>query len=155
MEKKEFSKFFIASLKRTAQNVGPLTRRKEKVMAEIANLNTELQSLNAQIDAYQGPIKEATGGYTTEDLVERVVELTGKLDKDGKPIKMTKWVLKYPDSVVPPTEVPTTSEVAGSDFDIDSNASTSAVEEDDLPFSNDNDEELRNTSTIAENNISL
>ena len=36
MAKKEFSKFFIASLKRTAQNVSPLVRRKQKLQAEIA-----------------------------------------------------------------------------------------------------------------------
>ena len=42
-----------------------------------------------------------TGGYTTEDLVEKVVETTNSVDKDGNPVKVTKYVLKYPDTVVP------------------------------------------------------
>lgn len=104
-KKKEFSKFFIASLKRTAQNVNPLVRRKNKLLAQIGEMREELASIQAQIDGYQIPIKEATGGWTTEDLVERVVTETTKLDKDGKPIKMTQYVLKYPESIVPPTEI--------------------------------------------------
>lgn len=104
-KKKEFSKFFVASLKRTAQNVNPLVRRKNKLLAQIGEMREELTSIQAQIEGYQIPIKEATGGYTTEDLVERVVTETAKLDKDGKPIKMTQYVLKYPETIVPPVEI--------------------------------------------------
>ena len=102
--KKEFSKFFIASLKRTAQNVSPLVRRKQKLQAEIAEREEELESIQKQLDTYEAPIKEATGGYGTEDLVVRTVEVTDKLDKDGKPIKQTKWNLKYPETIVPVEE---------------------------------------------------
>lgn len=126
--KKEFSKFFIASLKRTAQNVSPLVRRKQKLQAEIADREEELESIQKQLDTYEAPIKEATGGYGTEDLVVRTVEVTDKLDKDGKPIKQTKWNLKYPETIVPveeasevsaeaPTEV---AEAADNDAPVDS-----------------------------------
>jgi ribosomal protein L9 len=104
MAKKEFSKFFIASLKRTAQNVSPLVRRKQKLQAEIAEREEELKSIQIQIDAHEAPIKEATDGYGTEDLVIRTVEVTDKLDKDGKPVKVTKWNLKYPETIVPVEE---------------------------------------------------
>ena len=102
--KKEFSKFFVASLKRTAQNVSPLVRRKQKLQAEIADREEELKSIQVQLDTYEAPIKEATGGYGTEDLVVRTVEVTDKVDKDGKPIKVTKWNLKYPETIVPVEE---------------------------------------------------
>ena len=102
--KKEFSKFFIASLKRTAQNVSPLVRRKQKLQAEIVDREKELESIQKQLETYEAPIKEATGGYSTEDLIVRTVEVTDKTDKDGKPIKSTKWNLKYPDTIVPPVE---------------------------------------------------
>lgn len=112
--KKEFSKFFIACLKRTAQNVSPLVRRKQKLQAEIAEREEELESIQRELDTYEAPIKEATGGYGIEDLVVRTVEVTDKLDKDGKPIKQTKWNLKYPETMVPveeasevPAEAPT------------------------------------------------
>lgn len=102
--KKEFSKFFVASLKRTAQNVSPLVRRKQKLQAEIAEREEELKSIQVQLDTYEAPIKEATGGYGTEDLVVRTVEVTDKVDKDGKPIKVTKWNLRYPETIVPVEE---------------------------------------------------
>ena len=79
--KKEFSKFFVASLKRTAQNVSPLVKRKQKLKAEIADREEELKSIQVQLDAYEAPIKEATGGYGIEDLVVRTVEVTGRLTR--------------------------------------------------------------------------
>ena len=101
MAKKEFSKFFIASMKRTAQNVYPLVRRKTKLLEEMADMNAELQSIEAQIAGYQIPIKEATGGYTTEDLITRKVTDTGKTDKEGRSIKQTTYELKYPETIIP------------------------------------------------------
>lgn len=107
MAKKEFSKFFTASLKRTAQNVYPLVRRKHKLLDEIADRQAELESIEQQIAGYQIPIKEATGGFTTEDLVKREVIDTGKVDKDGRPIKQTVYSLMYPETIVPEiTDVP-------------------------------------------------
>ena len=100
--KKEFSKFFVASLKRTAQNVYPLVRRKNKLIEGIESMQEELEELQAELDGYQAPIAQATGGYTTEDLVTRTVVDTGKKDKDGKPIKVTQYSLTYPDTIVPP-----------------------------------------------------
>ncbi len=102
--KKEFSKFFVASLKRTAQNVSPLVRRKQKLKAEIADREEELKSIQVLLDTYEAPIKEATGGYGTEDLIVRTVEVTGKVNKNGKPVKVTKWNLKYPETIVPVEE---------------------------------------------------
>lgn len=100
---KEFSKFFTASLKRTAQNVYPLVRKKEKCLEIIKQAQEELNSLQTQINGYQGPIIEQTGGYTTEDLVTREVIDTGKIDpKTGKTIKSTVYRLTYPDTIVPP-----------------------------------------------------
>lgn len=119
--KKEFSKFFVASLKRTAMNVSPLVRRKQKLQSEIVEKEEELKAIQVQLDSYEAPIKEVTGGYGIEDLVVRTVEITDKLDKDGKPVKQTKWNLKYPETIVPPVEESTEEvvEETGSDNDID------------------------------------
>lgn len=91
------------------------------MLAEIADRQAELESIQAQIEGYQVPIKEATGGYTTEDLITRVVLTTDKVDKDGKPIKVTQYNLTYPDTIVPeePEDVdtPETVEAANIDFD--------------------------------------
>lgn len=101
---KEFSKFEIATIKRTAQNVAPLVRRKNKIKEKMDELYAELQQLETQQTQWEQAIVTMTGGYTTEDLVEKVVETTSSVDKDGNPVKVTKYVLKYPDTVVPVQE---------------------------------------------------
>ena len=125
MEKK-FNKIQIAAIKRTAQNVAQFTTKKEKLDAKIAELEAEKTALQPMIDAFQGPIKEMTGGYTTEDLVKREVIHTGKLDqKTGKEILQTRYSLKYPETVIPVADVPTEAPVEvvmpeyGNDFDAD------------------------------------
>lgn len=104
MEKKEFSKFFVGTLKRTAQNVSPLVIKKQKLLAKKNEIDTELEFIQEQIEQYEAPIKKVTGGYGTEDLIERVVEATDKTDKNGNVVKVTKWNLRYPETIVPPTE---------------------------------------------------
>lgn len=101
---KEFSKFEIATIKRTAQNVAPLVRRKNKIKEKMDELYAELQQLETQQTQWEQAIVTMTGGYTTEDLVDKVVETTNSVDKEGNPVKVTKYVLKYPDTVVPVRE---------------------------------------------------
>ena len=73
MEQKEFSRTFIASMKRVARNVAPLVREKTKLNKEIAERQARLSDVEEEIAGYEVPIKKVTGGYTTEDLIERVV----------------------------------------------------------------------------------
>lgn len=101
MAKKVFDKFFVANLKRTAQMVSPMVRRKQKLIEEMSKIQSEIETLDTQIKGMDGHFREITGGYGVEDLIERVVEDTGKKDKDGNPVKYTKWVLKYPETIVP------------------------------------------------------
>lgn len=101
---KKFSKFEIATIKRTAQNVNPMVTKKEKLKEQIDTLQEEYEKLTAMQDQYEASIRTMTGGYGTEDLVTKVIETTGALDKNGKPVKITKYVLKYPDTVIPPVE---------------------------------------------------
>lgn len=102
---KKFSKFQIASFKRTAQNVYPLVRQREKLVKTLRETAEELESIKLQIEAYQMPVKEATGGYTTDDLIVREVVDTGKLDKNGNPIKQTTFKLKYPETIIPVADI--------------------------------------------------
>lgn len=90
MEEKKFSKTFIATLKRTAQNVSPITKRIEKIQQQQASLNEELNLLQKQYDAFQEPIKQITGGYTTDDLIIR-----------EKQNNIVSYKLKYPESIIP------------------------------------------------------
>lgn len=98
---KKFSKFEIATIKRTAQNVNPMVTKKAKLLEQIDALQDEYNKLDAMQEQYEASIRIMTGGYSTEDLVEKVIEVTGTVDKSGKPVKITKYVLKYPETVIP------------------------------------------------------
>ena len=98
---KKFNRFEITTIKRTAQNVNPYVVKKAKILAKMQKLDEELKSLNDIVEQYEAPIRTMTGGFTTEDLVEKVIETTNAVDKNGRPIKITKYVFKYPDTIVP------------------------------------------------------
>jgi len=104
MSEKKFNKMAVSQIKNTAKSCYFLSKEKEKLEKEIAEKQARLEEVNAQYDEYQAPIKRMTGGYTTNELLDRQVVDTGKVDKDGRPIKVTNYVLKYPDTIVPPTE---------------------------------------------------
>ena len=99
---KELSKFEIAAIRRTAQNVNAMVTKKTKLKEKIDALQAEYDKIEGAQEQFEVPIRKMTGGYGTEDLVEKVIEDTGKLDKDGKPVKLAKYVLKYPDTILPP-----------------------------------------------------
>ena len=81
----------LAGVKRIAQNVNPLVVKKNKVAAKISELNAEYNALAEEIEGHEMGVKALTGGLTSEDLVVKKVEDTGKVDKEGKPIKVTKY----------------------------------------------------------------
>ena len=81
----------FATVKRVAQNVNPLVVKKNKIAAKIDELNAEYNALTQEIEGHEMGIKAVTGGLVSEDLVVKKVEDTGKTDKDGKPIKVTKY----------------------------------------------------------------
>jgi metal-dependent amidase/aminoacylase/carboxypeptidase family protein len=135
MEEKKFSKIEISVIKSAAKNAAPYVAKKQKIDAQIkeveekvaeqikkrveekvAKLEAEKAGYDAIINSLNASVKQITGGYTTEDLVETKKEATGNMDpKTGKEIFKTVYVLKYPETVVPPT----TEDAAGSDYDKD------------------------------------
>jgi hypothetical protein len=103
-----------------------------RIASKIEKLTAEVDTYQRIIDSYQVPIKTMTNGFTTEDLVAKESIHTGKIDpKTGKEIIQTRFVLKYPETVVPnnvfeeieqelaeqPVEAPVAE--AGNDFDLD------------------------------------
>ena len=61
----------MAATKRVAMNVLPLTNKKAKLQAKIAEMTNEIADLEKQIDVQQGYVKSFAGGLTTEQLVIR------------------------------------------------------------------------------------
>lgn len=109
MEKKEFSQKQIANWRRIAMNVNSDVIKLEKLEAKINELNIEAETLRNMIDMQEYPVKMATGGYTTSDIFVKNVVTTDKVDANGRAIKKTTYDLRFPDSVLPPTQEPSMS----------------------------------------------
>lgn len=113
MEKK-FTKFELARMKRTAQNVDQYITKKNKLAAKINELTEELKSVEGLIELTDAPTRAMTGGYGTEDIIRKVITPTDKMDKNGNILKTTSYEFIY-DTIIPPTpetpvEEPTISE---------------------------------------------
>ena len=81
---RKFSKFEIATIKRTAQSVNPMVSKKAKLKEQIDALQAEYDQLDTMQEQYEASIKTMTGGYGTEDLVEKVIENNPKAVEDYK-----------------------------------------------------------------------
>lgn len=110
---KRISFFEFQSVKAVARAIDPhqktlatlskkQTALKEEYDEKLAKLQQEYQSklgkiiedYNAckiQIDALEAGILQVTG-FHVSDLVKKVIEPTGKTDKEGKPLKETKYL---------------------------------------------------------------
>lgn len=80
----------FAAVKRVAQNVNYAVTKKNKIAEKISELSREYNDLTAEIEGHEVGIIRLTG-HTSEELVTKVVETTDKVDKDGRPIKITKY----------------------------------------------------------------
>lgn len=120
MEKK-FTKFELARIKRTAQNVDQYVSKKTKLIAKIEELQAEVNTLQSLIDLSDAPVKLMTGGYGVESIVKKTITPTDKLDKNGNVLKQTSYDFIYPDTIIPPTqesEENDNAEFAGEKFEI-------------------------------------
>ena len=80
-----------ATIKKTAQIVQPSVAKKAKLIEQIMMLQEELAEVDASIAEWDGAVRRMTG-YSSSDLVVRVIEPTGKVDAKGVPVKVTKWL---------------------------------------------------------------
>ena len=134
MEKRiSYSQF--QQVKSAAKMMDPNMRKIESLMNKIKPLEEEIKTLQSLNNALEEGIVKVIG-VPVYQLVKKVIEPTGAVGKDGKPIKVTKYlptdavsydeqkkqyVIQIADAeetIVPPT----TENVAGSDFDKDAEA---------------------------------
>lgn len=101
MTKKEFTKFELARMKRTAQNVEGFLKQKNKLEEKKAKIEEKLAIVNQQIELTDAPTVAMTG-YHTEDIIKKVVTPTDQVDKNGNIIKKVTFEFIYPDTIVPP-----------------------------------------------------
>ena len=88
---KEISVRQFASIKRIAMNVNPLVVKKNRLISKINELTAEIAEINDAIEGNEMGIKTITGGLSSEVLITKTVTDSGKVDKNGNPIKVTKY----------------------------------------------------------------
>ena len=88
---KSISASQFASIKRIYMNVSPLIIKKNKLISKINELTLEIAQINDEIAGNEMGVKALTGGYSSEQLVIRTVENTGKVNSNGSAIKSTKY----------------------------------------------------------------
>lgn len=71
---KELSRFEIAIVKRTAQNTKALRTKRDKAKAKIEALTVELQEIEAVIEKFEAPVKEITGGLSSEEVLAELAK---------------------------------------------------------------------------------
>lgn len=109
MTKKEFTKFELARLKRTAQNVEGFLKQMNKLVEKKTKIEEELSIINQQIELTDAPTVAMTG-YHTVDIIKKVVTPTDQVDKNGNIIKKVTFEFIYPDTIIPPTLGPENTE---------------------------------------------
>ena len=88
---KEITTRQMAMIKRIAMNVNPLVVKKNKLISKINDLTVEIAEINEEIEGNEMGIKSLTGGFGSEVLVVKKIVDSGKVDKNGNPIKVTKY----------------------------------------------------------------
>ena len=131
-------------VKNAARMIEPNNRKIEALKKKIMPLVEELKNLQGLNDSLEAGIVNIIGFHVSE-LVRKVIEPTGAVGKDGKPVKATKYlptdivsydeqrkvyvitvpsaeevsaqvdVVKEQEAIIPPT----TADRPGSDFDAD------------------------------------
>ena len=97
----------LAQVKRIAQNVDADYQKVCKLNEKIAELTKERDSLQQGIDEQEAPVIRKTGGFKSTDIFVKTIvpqfneNGTPKTDKEGKQIKVTKYVLRYEDTIIP------------------------------------------------------
>ena len=88
---KEITTRQMAMIKRIAMNVNPLVVKKNKLISKINDLTVEIAEINDAIEGNEMGIKTITGGLSSEVLITKTVTDSGQVDKNGNPIKVTKY----------------------------------------------------------------
>lgn len=131
---KRISFFEFQSVKSVAKAIEPKLREQAKIKNQMEKLANEYKKCDADIAALESGVVNLIG-FHVKDLVQKVVEETGRVDKEGNAVKVTKYVptdivtyddtakqyvIKTSDEETPaeePVEAPVPE--AGNDFDVD------------------------------------
>ena len=108
MNDKNLNNRELAIIKRIAQNVDADFQKVCKLETKIKELTAEANEISKSIEEMEAPVVRMTGGYKSTDIFKKTIipqfneDGSPKTDKDGRQLKVTKYVLRYKDSILPP-----------------------------------------------------
>ena len=110
MEKK-INKMQLSALRNVAKSVYPFKAKLAKLNEQIEAIEAEKTMIEKTIASFEEGSRNITGGYTSDELLERVEVKTGKFDtKTGKEIITVRYDLKYPETGYPTRDITEVSE---------------------------------------------
>ena len=81
---KELSRFEMAAVKRTAQNVKTMRRKLEKLCEKQSEITTEINQLEELVYEWEQPIIKMTGGFTSEQVLNNEMNVINEeIPKDS------------------------------------------------------------------------
>lgn len=70
----------MAIVKRTAKSTKQLRDKKAKLLAKVADIQAELASIEESIEIFEKPIKHLTGGFTSEEVLNGVMDVAQAME---------------------------------------------------------------------------
>ena len=120
METKKINSRVAAQIKNIFKANENDYNRLKKINNKIADLEAERKEIEENIALTEQRVKNITGGYTSDQIIQVVVipkfeedGVTPKFDKNGYPMKDKKYTYRYPETIVPLEEA-TAEEVSAS-----------------------------------------
>lgn len=77
---KELTRNELAIVKRTAKSTKQLRDKKARLLAKVADLQAELASIEESIEIFEAPIKHLTGGFTSEEVLNGVMDVAQAME---------------------------------------------------------------------------
>lgn len=88
---KRISFFEFQSVKSVAKAIEPKLREQAKIKNQMEKLANEYKKCDADIAALESGVVSLIG-FHVKDLIHKIVEETGRVDKEGNAVKVTKYV---------------------------------------------------------------
>ena len=148
--RKEISYSQFQQVKSAAKMIDPNMRKIEALKKKVMPLVEEMKQYQAINDSLEEGIVKVIGFHVT-DLVKKVIEPTGTIGKDGKPIKVTKYlptdIVSYDEQrKVYVIEIPSTDE-------INAEVEQRLAEEQEAAITNEETSEREAAEAEAEGNV--
>lgn len=76
----DLTKTELAAIKRIATTVKTLNSKKSSIQSKINLMLLEIERINKEIDIWEKPVKEMTGGFTSHQVLDGTWKLAPKED---------------------------------------------------------------------------